>query len=263
MGYRRALKAIGDKPTTDEAEIKRRFSAIVERRELLVKPPANYFNRRRRQVYDATMDPGGPPISRFLSDIDVRVTGFSDSVFLESPLGDVQSNPLIGVHTVVAASIVALLMNLKDASPLRGGIEIGFGLRNDGQLYSGATVTAVELEKCAKYPRVLIGANLLATLEGIAGSGDTVEGRLARTILSVLYQDPMDGLWGLDFMGPTSRRFYAAGFGADEIRRIWNFAQAARRDFDQRGMEKERGYYDRLIGYMQQRLSLWGIDEAS
>src|ERR1700690_2604329 len=199
MGYRRALMAIGDKPTIDEAEIARRFSAVVERRALLVKPPETFFNRRRRQLYSASVSPGGPPLSQFMSDIDVTVTGFSDSVFLESALGDSQSNPLIPLHTVVAVSIVALLTNLKDASPVRGGIEIGFGLRNDGQLYSAATVTAVELEKCAKYPRVLVGRNLFGMLEDIAGSGETDEGRLARTIRSVLYQDPIDGLWGLDF----------------------------------------------------------------
>jgi hypothetical protein len=263
MGYRRALKEIGDKPAIGEAEIKRRFSAVVERRELLTMPPASYFNGKKRELHRAPPAPGAPPLLQSLADVDVRVTGFSDSVFLETALGDIQVNPLIGVHAVVAASIVALLMNLKDASPVRGGIEIGFGLRNNDQLYSAATVTAVELEKCAKYPRVLIGPNLLGTLEGIAGSADTDEGRLARTIQSVLHQDPIDGLWGLDFMGPVARRFYAPGFGSDDIRSIWTFAQDSRKTFEELGMEKERGYYDRLIGYMRERLSLWGVDGVS
>jgi hypothetical protein len=262
MGYRRSLLAIGDKPTSDEDEIQRRFSEVIERREVLVRPPEIYFNRRRTSLYSSSVAPGDPPISKFLSDIEVGVTGFSDSVFLESSLGRRPDNPIIPLHTVVAASILQLFMNLKHGSPIRGGIDIGFGLRQGGHLYSAATVRAVELEKSAEYPRVLVGSSFVRTLGSLAATGETEESRLARTVLSALYRDPDDGRIGLDFMGDVSRRLYAPGIEPGEIKEIWLFAQKSRTEFSVSGLQKEWSYYNRLIKYMESRLGLWGVSTA-
>jgi hypothetical protein len=195
--------------------------------------------------------------------VDVRVTGFSDSVFLESSLGGSPDNPLVPLHAIVAASIVALFMNLKEESPVRGGIEICFGVRRGGHVYSAATVSAVELEKCAKYPRVLVGNNLIGTLGSIAAGGETNESQVARTIQGLFYEDPDDGRIGLDFMNEVSKRFYAPGFTSSDVRAIWQFAQRSRKAFGTSGMEKEWRYYDRFIKYMEPRLALWGVDQST
>ena len=262
MGYRQDLLLTGDKPAVDEDEIHRRFSGVVERRKLLAKPLEAYFNRPRSDLYSAAVTPGGPPISQFMGAGDVRVTGFSDSVFLESSLG-ASHNPLVPLHTVVAASIVALFMNLKSGSPVRGGIDIGYGPRSDGHVYSAATVRAVELEKCAKYPRILVGPSLIGTLDLIASSGETDEARMARTIRGLFYADPDDGRIGIDFMGEVSKKFYAPGFTPGDVRDIWRFAQGSRASFGVRGVEKVWGYYDRLLKYMEPRLALWDVDKSS
>lgn len=259
MGYRRELLAIGDKPTTDTDEITRRFSTVVDRRGMLVKPLEAYFDRTRPDVYSQPVGPGGPPLSRFIGDVDVAVTGFSDSIFLESSLGSSATNPLVPLNTIVAASIIALFVNLKAGSPVRGGLDIGFGLRNDSHLYCAATVRAVELEKGAKYPRILVGNSSIRTLAGIGSSQETSESRMARIILSALFRDPDDGLVGIDFMGETSRRFYAQNVARDDVEAIWTFAQRSRDEFSTSGMQKESGYYDRLIKYMAPRLEIWGV----
>jgi len=198
-------------------------------------------------------------MSQFIGAVDVAVTGFSDSIFLESSLGSSVTNPLIPLNTIVAASIIALFVNLRDGSPVRGAIDIGFGLRNEGQLYSSATVRAVELEKCAKYPRILVGSSSLRTLAGIASGQETNESRMARIILGVLFRDPDDGLVGLDFMGETSRRFYAQKITSTDVEAIWTFARRSRDEFSTSGMQKEWGYYDRLVKYMAPRLDTWGV----
>lgn len=263
MGYRGELLAVGDQPTIDEDEIARRFSAVVDRRRILVKPIEAYFTKTRADLYREPVAPGGPPMSQFVGAVDVTVSGFSDSVFLESSLGGSTNNPLIPLNTIVAASIVALFVNLKAGSPVRGGIDIGFGLRNNGHLYCPATVRAVELEEqCAKYPRVLVGDSLIRTLAGIASSEETDESRMARIIQGVFFRDADDGRIGLDFMGEVSKRFYAPRIARSDVEAIWRFALRSRDEFSTSGMQKVWSYYDRLVRYMEPRLGLWGVDTS-
>jgi len=260
MGYRRDLVATGYKPTADEEEIHRRFSGVVGRRELLVKPLEAYFGHRGSPQH-SPVAPSDPPMSQFMGTINVMVTGFSDSIFLESSLAGSPNNALVPLNTIIAASIVAMFVNMKEESPIRGGVEIGFGVRSGGHIYSAATVSAVKLEKCAKYPRVLLGCNVIGTLDSIVAAGESDESRVARTIQGLFYADPDDGRIGLDFMGEVSKRFYASGFSPDDVWGIWRFAQRSRNYFGASGMEKEWRYYDRLIKYMEPRLALWGVDQ--
>jgi hypothetical protein len=130
-------------------------------------------------------------------------------------------------------------------------------------LYTAATVRAVELEKCAKYPRILVGNSLIGTIASLAANGDTEDGQMARNIQDVFYRDPEDQLIGLDFMGPASQRSYARGFTADDVRKIWSFAKRSQNEFGARGIAKVRCYYDRLVGYMEPRLQLWGVAKSA
>ncbi len=236
MGYRRDLEALGDPPSVDEDDIHRRFSSIVERRRILVEGLKMYSDV-----------------------VDIRVTGFSDSVFIESAFGDHPESPLAALNSVVDASIAALFVNLGSESAIRGGIDIGYGLQSKGHLYTAATVRAVELEKCARYPRILVGNNLIGTIAALATSGDTADGQIARSIQSVFYIDPEDQLLGLDFMGLASQRSYARAFTADDVRKIWAFAKRSQKEFGARGDAKVRSYYDRLVGYMEPRLQFWNV----
>ena len=264
MGYRRELLATGYKPSDDEDELHRRYTRVFERREILIRPLETYFAELRRRQESRPPDPTRPAMAQYFRAPDVTVTGFSDSVFLEastSPTratGGMTDNGLAPLNSVVTASIVALFTNLKAKSPLRGGLDIGFGVRSRGHLYSAATVSAVELgEECAKYPRILVGPSVVKTIQPMT-NGTSPESRIARDIENVLYEDPDDGRLGLDFLGSVSQGLYASGFKPSDVRDIWLFAHTNRNTFSDSGVQKEWGYYDRLIRYMEPRLALWG-----
>jgi len=255
MGYRRDLEAVGDRPAVDEDEVHRRFGNVVERRRILVEVLKMHSERLSR----ITPDGRHRLVSFYRQRVDIRVTGFSDSVFLESAFGHLPDSPLIALNSVIDASIAAFFVNLGAESPLRGGIDIGYGLWSKGHLYTAATVRAVALgEECAKYPRILVGNSLIRTIESLATNQDEV-GQLARIIQSVFYEDPEDHRIGLDFMGLASQGSYARGFTPDHVRKIWLFARKSQQECAARGMSKESGYYDRLLGYMKPRLPLWGL----
>jgi hypothetical protein len=255
MGYRRDLAAVGDRPAADENEVHRRFGNVVERRRILVEG-LKMLSERLGQIASG---PDQHLVARYRQRVDIRVTGFSDSVFVESAFGHLPDSPLTALNSVIDASVAALFVNLGAESPLRGGIEIGFGLWSKGHLYTAATVRAVELgEECAKYPRILVGNNLIGTIESLATS-EGEAGQLARIIQGVFYEDPEDHRIGLDFMGLASQGSYARGFTADDVRKVWLFARKGQRECTARGMSKESGYYDRLVRYMDPRLPLWGL----
>jgi hypothetical protein len=257
MGYRRDLEALGDRPSADEDDIHRRFANVVERHRILIEGLKMYSER----LGQISSDPNQRLVSHYRQDVDIRVTGFSDSVFIESAFGHLPDSPLIALNSVIDTSIAAFFVNLRVESPLRGGLDIGYGLWSKGHLYTAATVRAVELEKCAKYPRILVGNNLIRTIESLASSGGEA-GHMAQIIQDVFYEDPEDHRMGLDFMGVASQRSYARGFTADDVRKIWLFARESQGEFGARGMSKERGYYDRLVRYMEPRLQQWGISEG-
>ena len=238
MGYRSDLEALGDPPAANEDEIHQRFANVVERRRILVDG---------LQLYSGA--------------VNVEVTGFSDSVFVQSAFGDYPEQPLTALNNVVLAAIGALFVNLLSGSALRGGIDIGFGLRDHGHVYTAATARAVSLEKCARYPRILVGPNLLATLDGLS-QHDSADGEMARKIRSVFYRDLDDQQIALDFMGLASRRTYARGFTEKDVREIWSFAKKSRDEFGARGESKIAGYYERLIRYLEPRLNLWGLGKT-
>ena len=258
MGYQQALMATDGMPK-DEDEIHRRFTRVVERRRILVEAPEQYFRRVDKR---GPIDPGVGEMSEHMRSVDVRVTGFSDNVFFETPLGANRFNPMVPLNAIVAASLISLFLNLSLESPVRGGIDIGFGLRSNGQLYSSAVVRAVALEKCAKYPRILIGEICIKYLRVAASGAKPAEAATARRILDLLFTDPDDGLQGIDFLGAVSQTHYASLFKPSDVRAIWLFAQNSRNVFNRPETKKERDYYDRLIKYMEPRLELWGIAKS-
>ncbi|HWO93303.1 MAG TPA: hypothetical protein VNL92_00895 [Dehalococcoidia bacterium] len=108
----------------------------------------------------------------------------------------------------------------------------------------------MSLEECAKYPRILLGARYLAYLDVMAEEGPTYQDRTtARVLKSAVFQDPDDGLFGLDVLGNSFRHFFLSGMKADNVRKAWEFANRSRDRFKESGDLKLAGYYQRLIAY--------------
>lgn len=189
MGYRRQLVATDlFPPLEDRDEAIEIFKEVVARRNALLEVPRKFL-LGAAEVHRAFKDlpPEAVPLQKHLSNVRVATTGFADNVVLETPLDTIEKAPLVSLWELVVASAVTLFQHLSVGSPLRGGIEVGYGMYAYGQLHSGATVKAVNLEKCAGYPRILVGDRFRAYLDNESRAPDIPgPARIHRTIAPAL-----------------------------------------------------------------------------
>ncbi len=73
-----------------------------------------------------------------MNQIEIRSTGFSDSVFLESALAPAVGHfPMSAVFNLVGICASTVLLHLNMESPIRGGIDVALGLQMEGHAHLG------------------------------------------------------------------------------------------------------------------------------
>lgn len=99
------------------------------------------------------------------------------------------------------------LIGLAAGHPIRGGIEIAWGMElHPGELYGPAVARAYELEsEVAEYPRIVVGPETVRFLQGHAANPaedafSQADREFASLCLDMLVQDT-DGHWFLHYLG--------------------------------------------------------------
>lgn len=112
-----------------------------------------------------------------------------------------------GVFNLIGYAGVMCLMGLMSRQPVRGAIEIAWGVElHDNEIYGPVVMRAYELEsEVAQYPRIVVGEHVVRFLEGQASIPEDsylakYEKRLANACLSMLMRD-MDGHWIVHYLG--------------------------------------------------------------
>jgi hypothetical protein len=268
MGYRAELTATDPwPPPQDPKAVALLFKRVVSRRKALLNGPREYQDLldaaldRRTSASDA--DSHRPVVSDIVS---INATGFSDSIFLERSLSGSGPEGIMRVTNLVACVGMMMLTQLASRSPVRGGIDVGFGLLIDGLLHSAASVRAYNLERTARYPRFLLGERYQAYVKMMMQVKNPVEREWATRLSSFSYVDPEDGLLGLDYLGAPFRAKYLNNLAPIAVRALWDFA---RESYDRHKQDHARSslsedakladYYRRLMGYVQPRLEIWGV----
>ena len=165
MGYRRELTATDIFPNSPpEQGAQKPFERVVKRRRNLVTLPSKFVaNVTAAAGKRAATNPSSAIGADQFAALQFRSTGFGDSVFVEKALTGEMS--VVALANVVLYGAMAMITNLAERSPIRGGIDIAYGVSLEGTLYSAASVRAYELERCAKYPRLLLGDQYLKFVE--------------------------------------------------------------------------------------------------
>lgn len=137
---------------------------------------------------------------------------WSDGLVAFVSLGDENVKcPMNGVFGAFAMAGSEMLLSLSSRTPIRGGIEIAWGIElKPGELYGAAIARAYELEsKFAQYPRIVIGAQ---TVDYLTAHLSTTEQdniskynrNLAQICLDMIIKD-VDGLYILHYLGDSFR----------------------------------------------------------
>jgi hypothetical protein len=133
---------------------------------------------------------------------------WSDGVMHFICLGDDEIKcPMNGVEYLLYQAGMLCLIGLATKRPIRGAIEIAWGVELEpGELYGAAVARAYELEsKVADYPRIVIGPKMIEFLHLQARNPhtekhDQVSKNFALNCLNMLVQDA-DGHWIFDYLG--------------------------------------------------------------
>ncbi len=142
----------------------------------------------------------------------VKTQYWSDGFVSFVCLGDQEIKcPLNGVFEIFCTTGYFCLLGLARRRPVRGAIDIAWGVEiRPGELYGPAVTRAYELEsKVAKYPRIVVGHEVVKFLKvHIANPEDdpfTQANRdFAQRCLDMLVQD-VDGYWIVHYLGDTFR----------------------------------------------------------
>ena len=132
----------------------------------------------------------------------------ADSVVVYHPLVDGADNFSFGALLGLLLQCVGVMLLYGTKMPLRGAIECGWGyVFKKSDLYGYVVAKARELEeKCADYPRVVVGPCAIDNLKQHARlRGDSMNTRLANTCFKFLKMD-QDGMWIVNYLGPEARK---------------------------------------------------------
>lgn len=177
------------------------------------------LQRHASQFLDANEAKSGSPMRALLPEAQqpfwdeisrrkITTQRWSDGVMHFICLGDAEIKcPMNGVEYLLYQAGVLCLIGLATKRPIRGAIEIAWGVELEpGELSGAAVARAYDLEsKIADYPRIVIGPKMLEYLELQANNPhsnffDQVSKKFALNCLDMLFQDS-DGHWILHYLG--------------------------------------------------------------
>jgi len=167
-----------------------------------------YTNPRSDSPLRQTLSPDLQVTWDRVNKTDIRIQRWSDGLVLFVLLGDTEIQcPMNGVFGILATAGMLCLRGLARRNPIRGAIEVSWGVEiNSGELYGAAVARAYELESLvAQYPRIVVGDEAVKLLEAYSShQADDLFSQqnrgLAKTCLDMLVKDA-DGYWMLHFLG--------------------------------------------------------------
>ncbi len=209
------------------------------------------------------LPPGTRALVKELRQTRVIRVNFSDAIMLQCPLASDSGNfPLRGIYDALQKCASMMMISLAAGHPIRGGLDVGTGILDGGELFGAAPVKAYLLEsKCAQYPRLVVGDTLIRRLvhaqqSDTGGVRGQVERQIAERLLSFLKRDDYDQRWIVDYAGPAFRNAMENVPGLSGLlSSALAFAVKSRDQFEQRREGEEQAKllprYQALVSYLQ------------
>lgn len=189
-----------------------------------------------------------------------RVTSqrWSDGLVSFVCLGDQDIKcPLNGIFNIFGSAGSLCLMGLAYHHPLRGAIDIAWGIEiRPGELYGAAVAQAYELESIyAQYPRIVVSSRTIAFLEAHKNSTEqdiysACNRSLAELCLSMLAQD-VDGIWILHYLGDQFREAITTQHHPELYSQALQFIEEQLHTHQKSGNSKLAFRYSHLLLYFE------------
>lgn len=196
---------------------------------------------------------------------DLHVQQFSDTFVFFAPIGNNHGDvSAIGLHNILGACCVAMIVSLAARNPLRGAITVGMGVEHEkDNFYGPALAEAHALEsEAAKSPRIVVSPRVNEfigeLLANPAATGIESKMKTVAAICKKMITVDSDGISIIDFIGPGVHESHR---GSDAIRMsitlARSFVDEQVREYDRTGDEKLLRRYANLQSYLESRAALW------
>lgn len=167
-----------------------------------------------KQAYDRTRE------------LKMKQQRWSDGLVLYTVMAG--AAPMNAIFEIICTSGALCLLGLADGSPVRGGIDIAWGVElHDNELYGPVVASTYDLEsRVAQYPRIVLGDRVVHYMETAARHVsadpiDQVNSAYAQLCLQMTAAD-LDGMHIIDYLGTTFEGAVVQDAGKD----IYNSARA-------------------------------------
>lgn len=162
---------------------------------------------------------------------------FSDCILAHSTLKPegYYANVINSVYGILMACGALLFLSLTIKKPFRAGIDVGFGIKSNNEIYGPALFRAYELEaNVCQYPRIVIGEQLLNFLGNLSHRNPQFDNQakediewckiLADKCLSYICID-LDGVPALDYLNKEFVASVKEELGDDKIKEMYSQAR--------------------------------------
>jgi hypothetical protein len=176
---------------------------------------------------------------------NLRITSISDSIIALFPI-QVRDGvfPFSSILMLMGACCNTMLSSLCEQRAIRGGMAIGPCIYNSDtdEVYGSAVSVAVELEKSADWPRILVDPEIVrvgrvfAAYKGTS-KADKLNSTFAQLCLSLVAEDA-DGRLHLDYLGEGIRHLYDIPAVLTEKARHFIVSQISEHAGDERLLHK-------------------------
>jgi hypothetical protein len=180
--------------------------------------------------------------------------------------------PVVGSYSTLSAAGIAMLTALASRHPLRGGIDVGLGVRLPSkEPYGAGLVRASILEgQKAQWPRIVIGTelwNFLSNIHASTANATDPDGLAAHAVVEKemkrIILDPEDNVRVLDYLGDAiASEVKAREENAALVERAYRFVKEQQEYWWLVGNTGLESRYSKVRRYFEPRLPLWGVGTA-
>lgn len=278
LGQQQRLRELDEIPAMEDETAMSELHSTIENTYGVVKSFRQYFRDYIDKKYEQAV-PDTLPLKyqkefRRYQGNDIKINQFSDFTVMFSALKtNVNAKaPIVSVTKIMAALASSALICLANGHPLRGGIDIGWGIEfKRDEIYGGALAKAYSLESnIAMYPRIVVGDQLYDFLRHEYELGSNSKDMFSQfcaaqagQCLEYLAIDD-DGVPFIDFLGPSTsprdeddKEVQAAVI--EIVKRAYNNVLESSAKYQTERDSKIAFKYSLLRAYVESRLHLWGI----
>jgi len=215
LGQKDALKGQGVLPVFENEEHEKEFYKVVSESVGTIEKlqmQAEEFRQKSTSTYSIRdqLSSGEQELYDEMKKATAKQQRWSDGlVFYCSLENRTIKCPMNAMYEIFLLSGILCFLGLANKKPIRGAIEISWGVElHDNELYGAVVANSYELEsKVAQYPRIVIGQETINFLNSYLAEPEDVEDKLfsynrnlAQTCLNMTAID-QDGFYVLNYLG--------------------------------------------------------------